>query len=428
MMTGFVFPVKAGKTRQYWIQLMPEFYYNARDKEGKAVKGHRNASSADDLASQLASEGLLPLDISSKSEKKIAKSEFNFRIFAQKVTHDELHMFCRQMYSLLKAGIPISVAVTKLAETSRNKTLVNALQQIVVTLNKGNSLHVAMAQFPNIFSDFFRNLITVGENTGDLDVMFLHLADYLSLEVDITKKIKTALRYPIMVLVAIVIALLVINVFVIPAFSKLYANMHGELPLPTQILLSTSNFIMSYWYIMLGIILLTAICIRRYIRTPEGAITWGRLQLKIPIIGWLIQRMLLTRFARLLALVLRAGITAVEGIQMVGASTNNAYMAQKIKGVTDLIARGNTIASAIEKTKLFPPLVIQMILLGEESGTIDTLLDEVADYYQREINYDIVRLSDAIEPIMLIIIGGMVLVLALGIFLPMWNLANLVKK
>ena len=204
--------------------------------------------------------------------------------------------------------------------------------------------------------------------------------------------------------------------------------MHGILPLPTRILLVTSNFIINYWYLLIGMIILTIIGLRTYIHSPEGAIVWGRLELKIPVIGWLIQRMLLTRFARLLSLVLRAGITAVDGIQMVGASTNNAYMAQKIKGVTDLIARGNTISSAIDKTQLFPPLVIQMIILGEESGTIDHLLDEVADYYQREINYDIVRLSDAIEPILLVIIGGMVLILALGVFLPMWNLASLVKK
>jgi MSHA biogenesis protein MshG len=149
--------------------------------------------------------------------------------------------------------------------------------------------------------------------------------------------------------------------------------------------------------------------------------------LKIPVVGWLIHRILLARFARLMALVLRAGITAVEGIQMVGATTNNAFMAYKIKGVTDLIVRGNTIASAVDKTQLFPPLVIQMILLGEESGTIDHLLDEVADFYQREIDYEILRLSDIIEPILLVVIGGMVLILALGVFLPMWNLANLVS-
>lgn len=408
---------------------MPEYQFSARDPQGKAVNGQRYARNPEEIASQLAQEGYLPLDIIPiHGNKAAAKSKTKKEWFAQRVKNDELHVFCRQMYSLLHAGIPIATAVTRLAETSRNKTLKAALESIVISLNKGSSLHVAMSHFPKIFSNFFVNLITVGENTGNLDNIFLHLAEYLDLEVDITKKVKTALRYPIMVLVAILVALLIINVFVIPAFAKLYSNFQGTLPLPTRILFAISNFIMSYWYIMLGAVLVTVLFIRSYVRSAKGALQWGRWQLKIPIIGWLIHRILLARFARLLSLVLRAGMTAVEGIRMVGATTNNAYMTYKIMGVGEFIARGNTISSAIDKTHLFPPLIIQMILLGEESGTIDRLLDEVADYYQREINYDIIRLSDAIEPILLVIIGGMVLVLALGVFLPTWNLATMVKQ
>ncbi|EHL30657.1 type II secretion system F family protein [Legionella drancourtii] len=407
---------------------MPEYYFSARDQQGRAVNGQRNALNAEDLANQLISEGFIPLDISAATVKTASPTHQKIAWFAPKVTPDELHIFCRQMYSLIRAGIPIATAITRLGETTRNKTLADALQKIVITLNKGSSLNVAMAQFPNIFSTFFLNLVIIGENTGNLDNIFLHLAKYLELEVDITKKVKSALRYPIMVFAAIIIALLIINVFVIPAFAKLYASMHGILPLPTRILLAISNFIINYWYLLIGITVLIILSIRAYIHSPAGALVWGRLQLKIPVVGWLIHRMLLTRFARLLALVLRAGISAVDGISMVGASTNNAYVAQRIKGVTELIVRGNTISAAIEKTQLFPPLIIQMIVLGEESGTIDSLLDEVAEYYQREIDYDIVRLSESIEPILLVVIGSMVLILALGVFLPMWNLASLVKQ
>jgi MSHA biogenesis protein MshG len=408
---------------------MPEYYFNARDHEGKAVNGKRNARNAEEVANQLVLEGYVPLDISQKKTNTVATTTKEKKTwFAQRVKQEELHIFCRQMYSLVHAGIPVATAVTRLAETTRNKTLTAALGSIVVSLNKGTSLHSAMAQYPKIFSNFFISLITVGENTGNLDNIFLHLAEYLELEVDITKKVKTALRYPLMVMVAIIIALLVINVFVIPAFAKLYANMNGILPLPTRILLATSNFIISYWYVLIGGTFIFSVLIRRYIQTPKGAIQWGKWQLKIPVFGWLVHRILLARFARLLSLVLRAGITAVDGIHMVGATTNNVYITHKIMGVTDLVVRGNTISTAIDKTMLFPPLIIQMIMLGEESGTMDRLLDEVADYYQREIDYDIVRISDAIEPFLLVVIGGMVLILALGIFLPIWNLATLVKQ
>lgn len=407
---------------------MPEYYFSARDHEGKSVSGQRNARDPDDLANQLIQEGYVPLEISKAQAKGVVSKKKDKRdFFAPRVTNDDLHIFSRQMYSLIHAGIPLATAITRLAETSRNKTMADALSSIVVNINKGMALHTAMAQYPNIFSNFIISLITVGENTGNLDNIFLHIADYLELEVDITKKVKAALRYPTLVIIAIVIALIVINIFVIPAFSKLYSSMHGVLPLPTRILLAVSDFMLSYWYVILGAILIIAFFIRYYIRTVEGAIQWGRWQLKIPVIGWLIHRILLARFARLLALVLKAGVTAVDGIHMVGVTTNNAYITQQIAGVSELIERGNTISSAIEKTHLFPPLIIQMIMLGEESGTMERLLDEVADYYQREIDYDIVRLSDAIEPILLVVIGAMVLILALGVFLPMWNLASLVK-
>lgn len=407
--------------------VMPEYTYTARDKLGTALSGQRNASNPEDLANQLINDGLLPIEILIANVNPVRKKQEKTQWFAAKVSSDDLHMFCRQMYSLLHAGIPLATSVIRLAETAQDKKLAHALNQIFQTLNKGSSLQVALGQFPNIFSDFFINLVVVGESTGNLDRIFLHLAEYLELEVDISKKIKTALRYPIMVLSAIFIALIIINVFVIPSFAQLYSSFHGKLPLATRILMATSNFIIHYWYVLIGVGTVMILSIRAYVKSEKGALVWGRLQLKIPVIGWLIHRILLARFARLLALVLRAGITATEGIQMVGASTGNVYVAQKIKNVTDLIVRGNTISAAIAKTELFPPLIIQMIILGEESGTIDHLLEEVAEYYQREINYDIVRLSDSIEPMMLVIIAVMVLILALGVFLPLWSMAGLVK-
>lgn len=408
---------------------MPEYYFNARDQQGKAISGQRKAINAEELANQLINEGFIPLDISASSTiKKPSNPSPQKNWFAPKVTSDDLHIFCRQMYALIHAGIPVAAALIQVSQTARNKTLSETLQKIVITLNKGSSLNVAMGQFPKIFSEFFINLIVIGENTGNLDNIFLHLAEYLEMEVDITKKIKSALRYPILVIGAIIIALIVINIFVIPAFAKLYSSMHGVLPLPTRILFIVSEFIIHYWYLILSGIFLLIFAIRTYIHSPKGAIRWGKLQLKIPIVGWLIHRILLTRFSRLLSLVLRAGITAVDGIQMVGASTNNAYMSQQIKGVTELVAKGNTISAAIDKTNLFPPLVIQMILLGEESGTIDQLLDEVAEYYQRETSYDFARLNDLLEPILLTVLAGMVLILALGIYLPVWNLATLANQ
>jgi MSHA biogenesis protein MshG len=286
---------------------------------------------------------------------------------------------------------------------------------------------MSLNQFPEIFSPFFVNLVKVGETTGRLDQVFAYLAEYIELELDTKKKIKAALRYPLLVLIATVVALMVINGFVVPAFADLFRSFQGTLPLPTRILMVTSDFIISYWYLLILFAIGAYFALRHYIRTPSGRIVWARMQLKIPIVGWLIHRIILARFTRLYALALRSGITAVEGIDLVGSSTGNAYMSQKIKTIATLVGRGNSIAGSIAQTQLFPSLVIQMIAIGEETGNIDKLLDDVSEFYQREIAYDLDRLSDAIEPIMLMIMAVMVLILALGVFLPMWNLATQIK-
>lgn len=409
---------------------MPEFHYIARDNTGIKVTGQREAASAEELAEQLQIELLIPLEITAiqLAPQKNKTSKFTLsHFFEEKVPQKELQMFCRQMYTLLKAGIPIITTVTRLTETTKNAQLVNALNEVLFTLNQGRSLSVGLSKCPHVFSDFFVNLVKVGENSGQLDRIFLYLAEYVELEVETKKKIKTAFRYPKMVSIAILIALLVINTFVIPAFSQLFQSFQGKLPLPTQILMATSTFILSYWHILIGSTILTIFAFRYWKKTPSGEFQWAQFKLKIPIMGWIVHRITLTRFATLFAMVLRAGLTAVEGIELVGASTDDAYFSRKIKVTSELVARGNTIAGAISQTQLFPPLMVQMIALGEESGNIDTLLDEVAEFYQRELMYDLAHLSEAIEPILLTVVGAIVLVLALGVFLPMWNMASQFK-
>lgn len=409
---------------------MAEFHYQCRNQKGELVSGKRQADSEVILAKLLRQENLIPISINSQKAKSKNK-EIHIKLpklFKKKVDKDELQMFCRQMYTLIKAGIPVMMAIARLAETTRDETLKEALEMVLKRLNQGRELSFALKERRDIFSNLFINLVRVGETTGKLDSVFLYIADYLSLETETKKKVKTALRYPILVLVSTLVAILVINIFVVPTFAKMFKSANVELPLPTIILMTTSDFILNYWYLL---VLITAVGIwgiRRFVRTPQGALKWSSWQLKIPIIGWLIHRIVLARFTRLYALVLKAGVTALEGIQLVGASTGNAYIEKKVKGVTDLIARGNSIGNSVSEIDLFPPLVVQMITLGEESGQIDTMLDDVADFYEREVAYDLVRLSDTIEPIMLVIMAVMVLILAFGVFLPMWDMMSAVGR
>lgn len=404
---------------------MPAFQYKAMDSNGKPITGSRNAVSAEALAEQLQKESLTPIDITVTTQKELEKSKKSEKKFflSHKVSKDDLQMLCRQMYSVLKAGLPIGTAVARMADTSRDKVLADTLQHVMVDLNRGKSLYQALCQYPNIFNEFFRNLVKVGESTGKLPEVFLHLAEYLELEIDTKKKIVTALRYPAMVIIATLIAILVINYMVIPAFAEMFSSFKGgQLPLMTRILIATSNFMVNYWYVFLGVVFSLAFSFRYYIKTASGRIQWAKILLKIPVIGWLIHRIILARFARIYALVLKAGLTAVDGIELVGSSIGNAYIAEQVKVVANLVGRGNSIANSISQTHLFPPLMQQMITLGEETGSIDDLLEEVADFYQREIEYDLLRLSDAIEPIMLVVMGVMILILALGVFMPLWQI------
>lgn len=407
---------------------MPEFSYVARDTKGQKVVGRRDASSSSELSGFLQSEQLIPIEItrSNRTEKKSKGFQLpNF--FQAGVSEKELLMFCRQMYSLLKAGIPIIATITRLSETTKNKELVEALGKVLFALNQGKSLSSGLMKSPEIFNDFFTNLVKTGEESGDLDTVFFHLAEYIELEMETKKKIKTAFRYPKMVSIALLIALLVINTFVVPAFSDLFSSFQDNLPVPTLILMASSNFILNYWYILLGIVGLGVFVFRYAVSTHQGMVKWAEFKLNIPIMGWIVHRITLARFAKLFAMVLRAGLTAIQGIDLVGASTDDAYFAEKIKVTSELITRGNRISGAMEQTKLFPPLMIQMISLGEESGNIDGLLDEVAEFYQRELVYDLDHLSEAIEPILLVVVGAMVLLLALGVFLPMWDMASRFK-
>ncbi|GGI86935.1 type II secretion system F family protein [Legionella impletisoli] len=410
---------------------MPDFQFTARDASGSTVRGVRKARSAEDLAMQLQKESLMPLDIEQATKAKIQAAQPAAKssgLFKKQVAKEELQMFCRQMYTLIKSGIPLAIAIARLAESTHDKELAKTLQQILVGLNEGQSLHASMRRFPKVFSDFFINLVKLGEEIGKLDEVFYHLSEYMLLEIETGKKLKKAMRYPLIVSFVTFCAVIGVTVFVIPAFAKMFESFHAELPLPTLILVYVANFFINYWYVVLIGLIALIYGFRYYIKTPDGAIAWSKWQLKIPIFGWLIHRIILSRFTRLFALVLRAGLSAVEGINLVGKSTNNAYFAAKIQSVTQSIGRGNTIATSLAQTKLFPPLVLQMISLGEETGRIDELLNDAADFYQRDIEYDLARFNDYIEPIMIVIVAGMVLILALGVYMPMWDFAGKALK
>jgi MSHA biogenesis protein MshG len=328
------------------------------------------------------------------------------------------------MYALVKSGVPILRAINGMAESSTSVRLKKALVEISAQLEGGFPLSSALNQHPKLFPPLFVSLVHVGENTGNLDDAFSKLASYFEREQETRKRIKTALRYPSFVLIAIIIALVIMNIFVIPTFANMFAKLGADLPWATKMLITSSNFFLNYWPHMLVGSVVSIFSLRHYVKTPRGMYLWDKKKLQLPVVGGVIERSLLSRFAHSFAIILRAGVPMTSGLTLVADAVDNSYMREKIISMRSNIEGGESLLRSAGASTLFTPLVLQMIAVGEETGRVDELLAEVGDYYEREVDYELSTLTARIEPIMIAIVASMVLVLALGIFTPMWDMMS----
>lgn len=407
---------------------MPQFHYKARNARGDLVTGQVEAGSADAVASQLFNSGITPVEISEVKQQHNVWEDFKRRLGASNPTLDDLILYCRQMYTLAKAGVPIIRGITGLAETSRNLVLAEALRQIRIELESGRELSTAMTRYPHIFTPLMVSMVRVGENTGQLDAAFLQLSQYLELERDTRNRVKMALRYPTFVLLAIGIAVAIINIFVIPAFAQVFRGMNLELPWQTRLLIGTSEFFVNWWQYLFIVLILLVLGLRYYVRTDEGHYRWDKLKLRLPVVGNIILRATLSRFSRSFAMSTRAGVPLIQALSVVAQAVDNEFIGERIRNMRNGIERGDSLTRTAAASAMFTPLVLQMMAVGEETGAVDDMMEEVAGFYEREVDYDLKNLSSAIEPILIIAIGIMVLILALGVFLPMWDLTQLARR
>ena len=404
---------------------MATFRYSGRNAEGVKVAGIVDGNSAEAVASELLGQSITPLTIEAQNavDADVFASIGEF-LRRKHVDLDELIIFCRQMYSLAKAGVPIIRAIAGLGESNRNLYFREVLQKVRSDLEGGVSMAVALNAHPKVFGTLFVSMISVGENTGQLDQAFRQLASYLELERETRKRIKQATRYPLFVLSAMAVALTVINLFVIPAFSKVFAQFQAQLPLPTRILIATSQFFQDYWWLLALLLGGSLYAFFKWIETEAGALKWDQLKLRLPIVGGIFERIALARFTRTFAMMYKAGVPLLQTLSINSASVGNKYIGQAILGMRESVERGEALTRSASASGLFTPLVLQMMAVGEETGALDDLFVEVADFYEQEVDYDLKQLADAIEPILIVAMGIMVLVLALGVFLPMWELGS----
>lgn len=401
---------------------MPDFNYIGRDSSGQQVSGELEAINQAAAMSQLQLKKIIITHLVEKTVKE-KRTGFSFSP-KRKVTLDDQVLLTRQLYALTKAGIPIIRALNGLAESTDNIYLAEVLYAISESLVSGSALATAFRQFPKIFSPIFISMIHVGENTGRLDLAFQKLTAHLELERETKKRIKSATRYPLFVISAITLAMTVINVLVIPNFASVFAKLGADLPIATQILMATSSFTVNYWWLIILILTVAVIFWTRFIKTPEGLLWWDTKKLSLPLFGSLFKRIALSRFSRSFAMMLSSGVPILKALSIVSESVGNKSIGIAIEDMYRGVERGERLTSTASATGLFTPLVLQMISVGEETGSIDALLDDVADFYEEEIDYELKQLSDSIEPILLVFLGILVLVLALGVFLPIWDLSG----
>lgn len=404
---------------------MPQFRFQGRSAQGQLVDGLREAASADALAGQLMGRGVTPLKIQEVTPSQDFVRRLEAMMGGERVKPVDLIMFCRQMYTITKSGIPLVRGIRGLAASLRHQFFRDSLNDVADRLETGINLSQAMRHHPKIFNNLFISMIAVGETSGNLDKVFQQLGFYLERDEETRKRIKAALRYPSFVMLALAAAVALVNTLVIPEFADLFSKFGAELPFLTRILVGTSNAFVNYWWLLLVITVALVGGVVYYLRTPKGAWQWGRLKLRLPVFGGIIERASMARYARSFSLMLRAGVPINHVLNLCARAIDNPYLADKIDDIKRGVERGETLLRTHMQSQMFTPLVLQMVAVGEESGQVEELLTDVAEFYEREVDYDVKKLGDRIEPILIVMMAAFVGILALGIMLPMWSIMEI---
>ncbi|MEO0096961.1 MAG: type II secretion system F family protein [candidate division WOR-3 bacterium] len=401
---------------------MPLFSYKVRDREGKVLTGTVEGSDVNSVIEKLDALGYIPLQV---KEIKQATGGGGFSLdalFMGRVKAIDLINFTRQFVTLHKAGLPMLSAISALQAQTRSAALAKALDGIRKDLMGGASLSQAMAKYPRIFNELYVNSVWAGETGGVLDEILNRLADLLEHERRLRSEVMSALRYPIILLVGMVVAVIVLSTFVLPKFIMLLTGLGTKVPTPTRILITFVTFMKNYWFTGLFLLAILGLIFYMFIRTKGGRLWWDRVKLKIPIAGPLIYQMVLARFARMFETLDRTGLPILRSLALVSKTVGNAYISQHIDAIAESVRRGRGIAPPMRESNVFPPMVVQMVATGEESGALDDMLRQVADYYDNEVERIAKNLTGLIEPVLILVMGIGVVFIIIAVIMPYMNI------
>lgn len=404
---------------------MAFFSYRARNRSGVLVTGRCEAANKAAAEVNLDRMGLIPISV--KPLKKVIEiPDIDFLI--QKITPQDIILFSRQLATLFTAGVPLTRALFSLETQLSNKRLTAIIRNVREDVEAGGTLAQALKKHPHVFDETYYSMVEAGEAGGILDSILDRLAGMKERLQEINSKVKSATLYPKIVVAAIFIAVFILMFQVIPVFAKLYSSFNVQLPLPTRILISVSDVFTSYWYLAAIVIIASILIFKWYTRTESGHYNWDRFKLNIPIFGLLSLKATMSRFARVFGALHRSGLPILQSLDIVSRVTDNRILSKTVKNIENEIRGGKSLSELMAKSQLFPPMVVQMVQVGEDTGKLDEMLEKVAQYYDQEVEYTVKNLTTSLEPILLAFIFGMVLFLALAIFLPMWDIVKFARR
>jgi type II secretory pathway component PulF len=405
---------------------MPTFKYRVRDRLGKAMTGTIEAPTIEVAGNHLYQTGYFPIVIEEESTS-VSIDLSGLRKRFQKVKPEEIIVFSQQLSTLYKAGLPLLSGLKGLRDQTLNQRFREILEEIGLQVEGGNTLFGAMSKYPDVFSVVYLNMIRAGETSGRLGESLDRFVTLADRELRTRQRVKETTRYPKIVIVSVIIAFGVLIAFVIPRFAQIFAQFKTTLPLPTRMMIGVNNLFQNYWYLILPVFLLAPILLNRYIQTKKGRVFWDRLKIRIPGLGRLFIIAALSRFAHTFVMLNKSGIPILQTLEITSTTINNVILSQSIEEISRQVREGNSLADGMRESGRFTPLVIQMVGVGETTGTLDEMLIRITEYYDIELENSIKKMTTYIEPALTLFMGVVVLFLALAVFLPWWNMAKLFK-
>ena len=397
-----------------------------RDKSGKSIAGTIDAPNVQMAGDQLYTLGYFPISIEEIGEAISLDLSALLTRF-QKVKLEELIVFSQQLSTLYKAGLPLLSGLESITQQVKNKKFKMILEEVRNQVEGGSTLHEAMSKYPEVFSTIYVNMVRAGETSGMLGEALDRFITLSDREIRTQQRVKEATRYPKIVILSLTVAFAVLLTFVIPRFAQIFAQFKTPLPLPTRIMIGINTVFQNYWYLVLIVVFGIPILLRRYLRTESGRYFWDRLKLRIPVFGPIFLKIALSRFSYTFAMLNRSGIPILQTLEITSTTINNINLSQSIEEISRNVREGRSLADAMRETEKFTPLIIQMVSVGESSGTLESMLMRITEYYDIEVDNLIKKMSTYIEPFLTLFLGVVVLFLALAVFLPWWNMAKLFR-